>query len=160
MPSPALKCRACGSPIFASEFSYVLGTQGPPDNWICSPCISRDGLSRYPQAILVLPGDLSDFQKSLLCSCPNCQRDGPAEIAEREATALARRMLAEMPGVNANGDTLGPKPGPLSWSNWRSRESGLTSGATPEPRSSPKILTPSSAEQTPNPKPARAARYP
>ena len=109
MPPTDPKCRACGSPIPASEFSYVLRTQGPLDTFICSLCISRDGMSRYPQVILVLPDDLSDFQKSLLCDFSNCQRDGPAKIAEREATALARRMLAEMPGVNETGDTLGAK---------------------------------------------------
>lgn len=109
MPPTDLKCRACGSPIPASEFSYVIRTPGPPEDYLCSLCVSRDGMGRYPQVILVLPDDLSDFQKSLLCNFTNTRRDGPAEIAEREVTALARRMLAEMPEVNETGDTLGAK---------------------------------------------------
>lgn len=110
MPQADVKCRACGSPISASEFCYVLGMQAPPNNLICSLCASRDGLNPYAQPVLVLPDDWSDFQKSLLCGHTKCKpHDVPAEIAEREATALARRVLAEMPGVNAAGDTLGAK---------------------------------------------------
>ena len=108
MPAAAKMCCICRIPISPYDFRYRVSEPGQPDRSLCSPCVTRTGLDDYPEALIVMPEDLSPSQGALLCNCPDCRIDGaPLEIAEREATALARRMLKEMLQCHDAGDTTG-----------------------------------------------------
>ena len=108
MPATEYICSNCRKAISRSDFRYRLSKPGKPDRSLCSSCVSRSGLDQYPDAIIIMPEDLSPSQNALFCNCPDCRIDGaPLEIAEREATALARRMLAEISTRHDAGDTTG-----------------------------------------------------
>ena len=108
MPAAEKVCCICRSAISRSDFRYRISQPGQPDRSLCSPCVTRCGLDDYREALIVMPEDLSPSQGALLCDCPECRIDGaPLEIAEREATALARRMLQEMRQRHDAGDTAG-----------------------------------------------------
>ena len=108
MPAAEKICCVCRSPISRSDFRYRVSEPGNPDRSLCSPCVTRTGLSQYREVLIIMPEDLSPSQSALFCNCPDCRIDGaPLEIAEREATALARRMLKEISLRHDAGDTTG-----------------------------------------------------
>ena len=110
MPANERMCHTCRSAISRSDFRYRVSEPGQPNRSLCSACVTRYGVRQYRKAVIVLPDDLSAMQQSLFCSCSNCRiADAPLEIAEREATALAQRMLIEIPLRHDAGDTTGAR---------------------------------------------------
>ena len=140
MPANERMCHTCRSAISRSDFRYRVSEPGQPNRSLCSACVTRYGVRQYRKAVIVLPDDLSVMQQSLFCSCSNCRiADAPLEIAEREATALARRMLKEVPLRHDAGDTTGARIRAILWPYWRSPKSGWTcagpTGKSPMPPS-------------------------